>query len=319
MAARLGVPDVSTDYRELLARHDIDAVTIATPDVMHYPVALAALQAGKHVFCEKPLTMTVEEARTLVAEAALRDAITMAAFTFRYDHSLRRLKELIQEGTIGEPTYCSIAVHWPSVFNPSGSAAWRNYAADSTAGMLGDMGAHYFDVIQYVLSPVTALAAITAVLPRAVHDRKTGEPRTTDSIDLATCLVRTAYPAPTQPPYVQGHLVASWMTPPRGHNGNLHLSGTTGALSATLGRGQHERLELYRGRQWEPVELPADADTDQTLALPRMMGAFVDAILRGDVDPERDATFADGLRAQLALDAVLRSTRSGCWETVPAT
>jgi predicted dehydrogenase len=317
MADRLGVPDVHTDFHELVSRPDIDGVTIATPDVTHAPVALAALRAGKHVFCEKPLTMTVEQARELVAEAKRTGLTNMVSFTFRYTHALEQAKALIRSGAIGQPTYCSIEVHWPSVMNPAGGSEWRNYAADATAGILGDMGTHHFDTIHYLLSPIARLSAITAVLPRTSRDRATGEVRRTDAIDLVAMLFQTGEAAPTVPPFVQGNITASWMTPPRGHNGNVHISGTEGALSASMTRGAHETLELFRpGRGWDPVTLPEGAQGDKPLALSRMMGAFVDAILRGHPDPARDATFIDGLHTQLALDAAIRSANSKQWEDV---
>lgn len=319
MADRLGIPDIHTDYHDLVDRADIDAVTVATPDALHEAVAMAALKAGKHVFCEKPLTKTVEQAREVTSVARQSGLVHMVAFTFRYNRSLERLKEMLKQGAIGQPTYISCEVHWPSAMNPNGTSAWRNYAEDSAAGILGDMGIHFFDTIQYILSPVTSLSALLAVLPRTARDQKTGEQRTTDAIDLTSCLLRTAYEAPTVPPVVQGHMITSWMTPPRGHNGNLHVVGTEGAFNATLGRGQREQLERFKpGKGWEPVALPEDATTDQTTALGRMMGSFVDAILRGSVDASHDATFLDGLRTQLAMDAAIRSAQSGRWEDVPA-
>jgi predicted dehydrogenase len=89
-------------------------------------------------------------------------------------------------------------------------------------------------------------------------------------------------------------------------------------VHVSLTRGQHERVSLLRAGSgtWEDVALPDDATTDRPLALVRMMGAFVDAVLRGHLDPEQDPSFADGLHTQLALDAGLRSARSGRWEEV---
>jgi predicted dehydrogenase len=94
--------------------------------------------------------------------------------------------------------------------------------------------------------------------------------------------------------------------------------GTRGAVHVSLTRGQHERVSLLRAGSgtWEDVALLDDATTDQPLALVRMMGAFVDAVLRGHLDPQQDPGFVNGLHTQLALDAGLRSARSGRWEDV---
>jgi len=118
LAARLGVPDVYTDYHEMLARPDIDAVTIATPDVLHAPIALAALEAGKHVFCEKPLAMTVAQAEQMVAAATRADRIAMVGFTFRYTRALQTLRRLLGEGGLGTPFYVSMHVHWGAIGYP---------------------------------------------------------------------------------------------------------------------------------------------------------------------------------------------------------
>src|SRR5205823_7245973 len=98
MAQRLGVPDVHTDYRELIARDDVDGVAIVTPNVSHAEIAVAALQAGKHVFCEKPLAMNAAEARAMRDAATASEKIHMVAFTFRYLHCLNRLKAMLHEG-----------------------------------------------------------------------------------------------------------------------------------------------------------------------------------------------------------------------------
>src|SRR5262249_50552689 len=80
MAARLGVPEAITDYRELVARPDIDAVTITAPNVAHHPIAMAALAAGKHVFCEKPLAMNREQATEMRQAAEGSGRIHQVAF-----------------------------------------------------------------------------------------------------------------------------------------------------------------------------------------------------------------------------------------------
>jgi len=84
LAARCGVPDIHTDYQGLLAREDIDAVTIAGPDALHGPATFAALAAGKHVFCEKPLAMDAAEAERMVEACAQSGRVGMVSYTFRY-------------------------------------------------------------------------------------------------------------------------------------------------------------------------------------------------------------------------------------------
>src|SRR5438105_11808769 len=137
MAARLSVPEVCTDYRELIARPDVDAITVATPDALHLPVAVAALDAGKHVFCEKPLAMNVAEARTMVEVAARSGLVAMVAFTFRYTRALQELRRLLGQGAIGTPFHVAMQVHWGGIVAAGAAPAWREEAGELGAGIWG--------------------------------------------------------------------------------------------------------------------------------------------------------------------------------------
>ena len=323
MAARLSVPEVYTDYRELIARPDVDAITVATPDALHLPVAVAALEAGKHVFCEKPLAMNVAEARKMVKVADRSGLVAMVAFTFRYARALQELRRLLGQGAIGTPFYVAMQVHWGDIIAPGTALTWREQAGESAAGIWADGGAHLFDALAYALAPAQEVCAQMMIVPR---EEGTPQP---DSVDLATALARLRVPraraagrpsgyADREPGMTHVSLLVSRVDRPREGADGIHVVGTRGAVHVSLTRGQHERVSLLRagGGTWEDVALPDDATTDQPLALVRMMGAFVDAVLRGHRDPEQDPGFAAGLHTQLALDAGLRSARSGCWEDV---
>ena len=99
-AQRFGIPDIQ-DVDKLLARDDVDLVYIATPPFLHYPQALAALEAGKHVICEKPLAMTLEQADTMIAVARKRDLLLAVNLMQRYNPIYEAVKRLIQSQTPG--------------------------------------------------------------------------------------------------------------------------------------------------------------------------------------------------------------------------
>jgi predicted dehydrogenase len=331
LARQFGVPDVHTDYHELLARPDIEAVTVATPDALHMPVALAAIEAGKHVFCDKPLTMNVEEARRLTEAAARSGLVNMVAFTFRYMRALPALRRLLREGAIGTPFQATLQVYWGGLIKPGAPLQWRDQAAHSAAGIWGDGGSHLFDALAYALAPAEAVCAQLMIVQREEGEQP-------DSVDMATALARLRLPAgfagalrstsggsdeapglvDRQPGVVNVVLSASRVSVPRGPVPEFQVTGTRGSLGIPLTRGQHEYLSVLRpgARGWEDLPLPEDATTDQPRALARMMGAFVDAVLRGHADADHDSTFAAGLHTQQALEAGLRSARSGCWEKV---
>ena len=102
VATRFPSIALTTDYDEVLADDDIDAVLVATPISTHFPLAKAALEAGKHVFVEKPMTADVDEARVLLALAAARDLTLMVGHTFVFRPPVRKVKELIDAGELGE-------------------------------------------------------------------------------------------------------------------------------------------------------------------------------------------------------------------------
>src|SRR5262249_39986916 len=148
-----------------------------------------------------------------------------------------------------------------------------------------------------------------------VAPRPQGSPQPTN-VDHATCLARlslaggvTSGYADRDPGTVQVTILTSRVDHPHEVPDELQVLGTAGALSMPLTRGQREHLHLFRpgAAAWEPLPLPSDASTETPHGLTRMMGAFVDGILCGHLDPDRDPDFTAGLHTQLALDAGLRS------------
>jgi predicted dehydrogenase len=310
MAARLGVPEAITDYREVVARPDIDAVTITTPNVAHHPIALAAFAAGKHVFCEKPLAMNRDEALAMRRAAEASGRIHQVAFTFRHTHCLQRLREELAKGTIGRPFYVRVHGEGFGDLRPEGQGGWRHVQALSGGGMLADMGSHYFDLVSWIVGPVAEVCGLIENVPR----RRVvgGETVTVDSDDLAAIWFRTANDIP-------GHFFSSRVTPSHSGGGFFEVIGENGALFAHTTRGSGDALLLLRpGEPERDLPLPDESYSKQDYALGRMMRAFVDAILTGHSSPEIDATFVDGWRVQCAQDAAYASARERRWVAVEA-
>jgi predicted dehydrogenase len=308
MADRLGVPDVHTDYRELCARDDLDAVTITTPNAVHAQQALAAFAAGKHVFCEKPLGMTVPEVRGMLAAAESAGTVHQVAFTFRYTCGVRELRRRVRAGDIGRPYY--IRMQWDgwAGLRPDWKVGWREKQELAGGGMLYDMGSHLFDLAQFVLGPLEAATGYLYNLPRERPDRTTGETTHVETDDLAAASFRHA-------DGTRGEWFMSRITPAHTENGYLEVIGPEGALQAALSRGDVERLRLSRptAPEWKDLPLPPEARDGKPHALGLMMRSFVDACLRGRLDPDQDASFADGLAVQQALHAVRRGHETGTW------
>jgi len=152
-AARLGWAESMTDWRALIARDDIDVIDICTPGDSHAEIALAALAAGKHVLCEKPLANTVEEARTMVAAAAAarsRGVRSMVGFNYRRVPAVAYMRELVANGRLGTIRHVRAVYLQDWIVDPEFPLVWRLQKEKAGSGALGDIGAHIIDMTQYV-------------------------------------------------------------------------------------------------------------------------------------------------------------------------
>lgn len=308
MADRLGVPEVHTDYRELCERDDLDGVTITTPNAVHAEQAICAFEHGKHVFCEKPLGLTVAEVEDMLRAAGASGKVHQVAFTFRYTYCLRELRRLIRAGDIGEPYYIRIQYDGWGGLRPDAKAGWREKKALAGGGMLYDMGSHLLDVSRFLLGPIELLTGFLHHIPRRRPDRLTGELTDIETDDIAAAWIRHAGG-------VRGEWFMSRATPPHAENGYVEVIGPEGALQASLSRGNTERLLVSRptSPQWQELPLPDEARDGQPHALGIMMRSFVDACIRGRLDGDIDPSFEDGLAAQQGLAAVLRTSANCSW------
>ena len=326
MAQRTGVPVATDDLDTLLARPDIDAVTIVSSNDRHHPYAMAALRAGKHVLCEKPLALNIDQAAEMAREAAARPVVHQVAFTFRYTYCFEELRRRLLAGDIGRLHFFEIhsEVFSRAVVEPR-EATWRDDASVHGAGHLGEMGAHFIDTINYLCGPVSGfiseVAAVTHTIPRNAPGAG-GRPQPVDTLDLASFLVRTS-------DGLQGQVLCSRATPPpisygivhagerqRGHMGYVTVTGERGALMATFTRGEVEALHrLQPGEPWQPIELPAAASDGKPHGVTRMLHGFVDSVISG-TPQDHHATFEDGYRSQAAIDAVIKAASSKRWEPV---
>lgn len=152
-AAKWGWAESVTDWREVIARDDIDIVDIVTPGESHAEIAIAALEAGKHVLCEKPLANTVAEAEAM-AEAAgrarARGIRSMVGFTYRRVPAVTLLRDMIAEGAVGTVQQVRAAYRQDWLVDPETPLAWRLQKEHAGSGALGDIGAHIIDMTQFV-------------------------------------------------------------------------------------------------------------------------------------------------------------------------
>lgn len=313
LARKYGVPNVFTDYQEMIARAGLDALVVATPDDTHYKIALAGLEAGLHVLCEKPLARTAQEARALAETAAAKGVKTMVFFTLRGSPWHRALKERLDQGYIGRCYHVSIE-HFLG-YGRSGHFGWR-FDPQRANGALGDLGSHAIDLAQWFVGRITG---VYAQLGHFVERRdETGVPRPS-AWDSALLSVRFENGA-------QGVLNVSTV----GHVGERHiqhrlaLHGENGTLEAGIALGQLEIRGVQEGeKSFQTLPVPdkfwgaADRSNPFSLGTHLSVGdrLFIDSILN---DQKIESDFASGARVQAVMEAAIESERHRCWTDVPA-
>ncbi len=254
LAERLHVPEITTDYRELCARKDLDAITIATPNACHAAQAQAAFAAGKHVFCEKPLGMSVR--------GSARDANGLPRAVTGCTRSPSpivictgfKVKRRVLQGDVGAPYYVRVKHESWEGLHPDAKVGFREKLDLGGGGVLYDVGSHLFDLVQFVFGPVHSVLGDMILVPRERLDPKTGAlvPVETDDVVSAWFCCENG---------VHGHLFASRATPSSGEKAFIEVVGSQGALKASLSRGSVDVLSLSRPMHpaWERVPLPEGA------------------------------------------------------------
>ncbi len=171
-AADLGWAASATDWREVITREDVDLVDICTPGDSHAEIAIAALEAGKHVLCEKPLANSVAEAQAMTAaatRAAERGVFAMVGFTYRRVPAIALARQLVAEGRIGTVRHVRAAYLQDWIADPQAPMSWRLEADKAGSGALGDIGAHVVDLTQHITGEV--VTGVSAALETFVKER----------------------------------------------------------------------------------------------------------------------------------------------------
>jgi predicted dehydrogenase len=311
MADSFGVPYAFDQY-EGLVQADLDLVTVTAPPALHRPMVLAALLAGRHVLCEKPMALSVPEAEEMLGAAQQAGRVHVIDHEVRFNPNRRKMKALIAEGFIGQPRHALLTQVSSARADPTRRYTWWH---DRTrgGGLLGAYGSHQIDLLRYLLGEVAGLSpsaggpAATGMLSTFITHRQEpgGGPRPVTADDFATFSLRFACGAIG---VVLLSVVATHQRGPRleiwGDEGSLFLEADERLFG---GRRGAEVVELTEP---ETLALPKGMDYDPVWgkAFVRLVDHLAQAILDGsDVAPA--ATFHDGLAVQRTLCAIEQAAR----------
>ncbi len=161
-----------TDFYEMVRSQDIDVVSLAVPNYLHHPMTMSALEHGKHVVCEKPLALDLEQAKEMADKANEKGLIHMIVFNFRFVPAIFRMKELIEEGEVGSISHIFLNWFTSGRRDRESRFFWRFVRSESGFGALGDTGVHGIDLIQWIFGDLKRVVSHMSI---HVPEHKAGE------------------------------------------------------------------------------------------------------------------------------------------------
>ena len=191
-AAEIGCDFWTDDYRELLARPDIDVVDICVPNHMHTEIVTAAAAAGKHIYCEKPLAMNVAEAQQIVAAVQAAGVNAQLTFHFRFFPAILRAQQLVASGFLGRVFSFRGRYYRSSYIDPQKPLSWRQQKAIAGGGALFDIGSHILDLLYALLGEFASVqATMETLIPNRPVAAGLAEMAAVDVDDIALLHLRT--------------------------------------------------------------------------------------------------------------------------------
>jgi predicted dehydrogenase len=303
-----GVPNLYEDWEDLVARDDLDIVSIGTPNFLHHPVAMAALRSGKHVFCEKPLAPTGALAAEMVDAARSANRVLEIAYNHRRRADVQYLSRYLESGPLGSVYHARAS--WTRRRGIPGLGSWFTSKALAGGGPLVDLGSHVLDIALYLLGEprVTSVSAV-AYSELGKHGRggrqgtkTTGSGHLFEVEDFASALLRLDSGGSLQ-------LEASWAGYTKDDDDiAIELLGSTGGARLFVENyATDDTLRLYADVEGEPVTI-----TPQVHVPAGHHQAVIEEFLATIRSGEWSTSFGDyALHRSRVLDAVYESAREG--------
>jgi predicted dehydrogenase len=336
----LGYERASTDYREVLADPEVEVVSICAPNLLHREIGVAAAEAGKPFWIEKPVGRNVEETAAVAAAANAAGLVTSVGFNYRHAPAVEHTRELIADGALGRITNVRAVFFSGYASEPKGALSWRFDRQQAGSGALGDLLSHVVDLLQYLVGPVAEVTALTStvyrqrpVLPTGSANHfaviEDGELGMVGNEDYAATLVRFADQA--RGAGAVGTLEASRAIVGPQCGLGFELYGTDGSLAWNFEQMNELRVCLGRGgphqgyttvlanaqlgdyARFQPGPGIAMGYDDLKVTEARK---FLVAVAGGE---RQNSSVDDALSVAEVLAAAERSAADGTWHKVPPT
>lgn len=318
-AGAWGFARATADWRSLVADPDIDIVDITAPNALHKEMALAAIAAGKHVYCEKPLAPLAEDAREMAEAAEAAGIRTQVGFNYLCNPMIHAAREMIAAGELGEiRSYRGIHAE-DYMTDPAGPFTFRHDPAGG--GALADIGSHALATAEFLLGPITRVMGdcVTAIPSRPGPD---GRPRAVEVDDIGRAFLRFANGA-------TGSIEANWVATGRKMQHDFEVYGSKGAL--LFSQERLNELHFYAAgdapgrRGFRRIEAAPDHPPYGAFCVApgHQLGfndlkaievaGYIDAIAGRGGEP---FNFRKGWRIQSLVEAIRSSSREGAWRAV---
>ena len=321
IARDFGIPHVFTDYREMLAHGDLDAVSLTTPTNVHLAMACDAFDHGVSVLCEKPLAMNKEEAAAMLKRAEEARLIHMTCFNFRFIPAFYRMKELMEEGYVGSRVL-HVEASWFSErrADPNLPFGWRDQKDVVGFGAMGDVGVHLVDLVRWLAGDFKRVCSQQAIFTK---ERPLADGSGKREVTVEDCALFigeltggglvsfTANAAARGSAYQEIRIL--------GNDGMLRAAvdrakpdWMIGDLWGAQGSGDTQPIPIPE-RLTENLHLPESLRMAREIIFANLTRLLAQGIRTGK---QPSPSFRDGLEAQKVLDAVEKSARAGNWMDV---
>jgi len=312
------------DYHDLLSRDDIHLINICTPNNLHRDIAIDALKAGKHVYCDKPLAVNLAQAQEVWEVARDAKTIHQMTFNYRFIPALLRAKQLADEGFLGRVYQFRVAYLHSSYINPDRPASWRTDKAVSGGGASFDLGSHVIDLVRHILGDFDS---VFATMDTMIKERPGPSGRVPIEVDDVLWMQARLQSGAV------GTIEASRLSTGASDEIRFEAHGDKGAIrfnsmdpnwldvyDATLPEGDFggergfKRIESVQ-RYPKPASLPGPKNSVGWMRY--HIASIHDFVSNVTANRQSSPSIYDGLKVQEVLDAVFRSSDTGKWVTCP--